>query len=167
MSQIADIMNQLLAPLQTYAATVSGKAIIASDLQHAWEYTQGNENFPKIILIYTGDRIRGDFQTASINRMADIDFSVVVSRNRSLTTDRGAALTNPVGNAIPLYQITEGVRDIIRYTSGLDQMKEWPVDYKGTSQWETGAFISDAYSINFSMLIALPAELDAETVVSP
>jgi hypothetical protein len=156
MSQIAALMQILLVPIAAYAQTISGKAIIASDFQHAWEYCQNNENFPKFVLVYTGENLQGDFQTAAINRMANMDFSLLVSRNRSLTVDRGMSLTLPTGNAIPLFEIVETARDIIRFITGIEIIKQWPIDYKGITQWETGQFISDAYSINFSCAVALP-----------
>ena len=169
MSQIAELLKTLLVPLQAYAQSspVSGQAYIANDLQHAWYYCQNNENFPKLILVYTGERIRGDFQTAAINRMVDMDFTIVVSRNRGLTADRAASLTAPTGNALPLYEIVETARDIIRYTTGIEEIREWPIDYKGISQWETGAFISDAYAINFSCAVFLHDGGLAPLVTSP
>lgn len=155
-SQIACVMTVFLTSLQTYMATQSGKAIIASDELHAWEYTQSNENFPKAILLYQGDELRSDYPLAAIEHISKISFSCIVSRNRSLTQDRGAALTRPVGNARPLFEIVEEVRDIIRcQTSSL--FIEMPVDYSGTTKWQTGTFISDAYSIQFNVPQLLPA----------
>ena len=153
---ISCILNVFLASLQTYMASQSGKAIIASDEIHAWEYTQSNENFPKAILLYQGDELRDAYPVAAINRITKVEFSCIVSRNRSLTADRGAALTQSVGNARPLYLIVREVCDIIRcQTSGI--FIEMPVDYRNTGKWQTGAFISDAYSINFSVPALLPA----------
>lgn len=155
-SQIACLLTVFLTSLTEYMQSQSGKAIIASDELHAWEYSQNNENFPKAILLYQGDELRDDYPVAAINRISKISFSCIVSRNRGLTVDRGQSLTQTVGNARPLFEIVEEIRDIIRCQTS-ELFIEMPVDYSGTSKWQTGAFISDAYSIQFSVPQVLPA----------
>lgn len=156
MSQIAELLNVFLTPLQTYAASISGQAYVVNDLAHAYYFCQRNESFPLLMLTYTGDDIRGDFETAAINRHADLDFTLVVSRNRGLTADRAASIYKDTGNAIRLFEIVETARNIIRYTTGIQTICEWPVDYKGTKPWDQGAFISDAFKIDFSCAVILP-----------
>lgn len=154
---ISCLLNFFLGVIKPYMDTVSGKAIIASDEQHAWEYTQNNENFPKAILLYQGDEIRDPYPVGAVNRITKISFSCIVSRNRSLTQDRGMALTQSVGNALPLYFVVSAIRDIIRCQTS-ELFIEAPVDYTSTTKWNTGTFISDAYSINWTIPALLPAQ---------
>jgi D-3-phosphoglycerate dehydrogenase len=58
-------------------------------------------------LLYQGDALRGTYPTAAIERITRVQFSCIVSRNRSLTQDRAAALTQYVGNAKPLSTLEE------------------------------------------------------------
>lgn len=158
MASIKDLLNLIAGPnsaLATYAQNQQGNCIIASDLQHAWGYCQNNEIFLKLIALYTGEDIRGDFPVAAINHRVDMQFSVVVSRNRGLDANRGQSLVQDTGNARPLFDLVDEVRNLLR---GLDSqlMVEWPIDYKGISQWDTGPFITDAYVIKFSLPADLP-----------
>ena len=155
MSQIADLLNIFIAPLQQYAEDGGHKAFIASDLQHAWNYCFQNENTAKIILMYAGERMRGDPVTNSIYRHVDMDFTMLVSRNRPLSVDRALTLYQDAGNSVKLFQIVEDVRDIIRYTNGIAEIVEWPIAYKGAAQWELPGVIMDAYKIDFSCAVIL------------
>lgn len=155
MSQIACLLNTFLAPLQEYAQANGHLACVASDFSHAWNYMQQNENTAKIILIYAGDRMRGDPVTNSIYRHVDMDFSIMISRNRPLSVDRALTLYQNAGNAKPLYKVVEDVRDSIRFTTGIAEIVEWPIAYKGTHQLELPGVIMDAYVVNFSCAVIL------------
>ena len=161
-------MNVVAGPnsaLATYVQNLSppGFLLIASDLQHAWNFCQSNENAPKFIAVYNGEQIRGDFSVAARNHRVDMQFSLVISRNRALTPDRAMSLSQDTGNARPLWSIVSEARDLIR---GLvsQEFVEWPVDYKGINQWDVGpAWIVDAYVINFSIPADLPWFSDTPT----
>ena len=141
--------------LASYCQDQGGTLLIASDLQHAWGFCQNNENTLKVVVVYTGEDIRGGFAEAAINHRVDMQFSVVISRNRGLDANRAQSMVSDSGYARPLFVLVSEVRNLIRSMAS-ELMVEWPVDFKGISQWDTGPFITDAYVIKFSIPADLP-----------
>lgn len=157
---ISEMMDLVYGPLQNWAQSFQGVAKIASDELQAWYYCQNNENVPKFILVWNGDTIRGNFQTAAINRMSDFSFDLIVSRNRGLQIDRGATLVWPKGNAEPLFKYVAQARDLIRCIS-TSALAEWPIDYRSTTKWDIPGWIVDAYRINYTIANFLPETSEA------
>lgn len=153
--KIKDMMGLIWTALDRWAQDNAGGAYIASDLEHAWRLCQSNTNTPRVIIVYAGENIRGDFSVAAINRRVDREFSVVVSRGRGLQIDRAQTLTDPANNARPLFDLVEEVRDICR-NLWATQFVEDPVDFKNVLQWDSRPYIVDAYCVNFSIADDLP-----------
>jgi hypothetical protein len=157
---IEETMKLLLGPLKFYASRVKGIADIVSDELHLWYYCYNSEDVPKLLLIYNGDKIRGDFKVAALNSMSDFDFDLVVSRNRGLQVDRAQSLAFNAGNAKPLFQIVEEARNLIRCinTPVGTGLVEWPIDYRGTDKWQMPGWIMDGYRVHFSVPNFLPPQ---------
>jgi hypothetical protein len=162
---LQETMGLMYGPLSAFAVSVSGKALIASDELQAWDFCFNNENFPKFILVWTGESLRGSFQTASINRASDQKFDLIVSRNRGLQVDRAQTLAWGAGNATSLWSLAEQARDLIRCietTPGVQPgLDEWPIEYYGCEQWNVPGWIIDAYRFHFGVFNFLPGHSDA------
>ena len=161
---LKDMMDLVYGLLNKYAVSQSGKAAICSSEQQQWYYCFRNENFPLYLLIWTGETLRGSQPNASINRMADQTFDVIVTRNRGLELNRAQTLVYGAGNAPPLYLLTEEARDLVRCITsapGAGQMQEWPIQYHGAEILSLPGFIMDGYRLKFSLMNFLPATSQA------
>jgi len=150
---IADQMNQIIGVLKTAAQDNGGDAFIANDLVHMWKQLFDKSNAEKVLLMYNGEQVRGEFGIAAPLGRVDRQFIVVVSRGRSLMVERGSPLTNQNQNAIPLFTVVEGYRDIIRGLILDPQWTEYPIDYQGVMPFPVGdgGPIIDALQIQFSV----------------
>lgn len=132
----------------------AGGAFIASDQANMWEMAFAASSKLRVIVCCTGEEIRGDFAVAAALHRVDRQFSVLVTRGRSLTSDRGQGLVETIQNSPPLFQMVSQARDVIR--SMLNISAERPVDYKGFRSFpmESG-LVMDAYEITFSTAVDL------------
>lgn len=156
---IADQLVTIKSALQPFINQLdSGNAFICSDLAHLWSKLWDKSTSTKILIMYAGEDIRGPFGTAAVLGRVDRRFIVVVSRGRGINvSDRGALLYETVGNAPPLFDVVEQVRDQCRVLTFDADWCENPVDYKGVLLFATPpGLIIDAMQIEFSVGTQLP-----------
>ena len=163
-NSIKDLFEIVFTPLKAWAESQQAKAVIASDEQQAWAYCFASEVVPKFIIVWTGEEMYGEDSVSAINRMANNNFDIIVTRNRGLQVDRAQTL---VWNAsvTPLFEIVQQVRDLIRCIQDT-ALPEWPINYKGTEQFNIPGFIMDCYRIRFQILNFLPSESPALNAVT-
>lgn len=156
---VADQLEILRHTLREYAIQLdAGNAFVCSDLVHLWSKFWDRSQGTKILILYTGEDIRGAFGDASILGRVDRAFSVVVSRGRGLQVgDRGKPLYQTYQNEQPLFVTVEQVRDLCRTIKFDPQWCEMPVDYRGIKPFASPPdIIVDAYEIQFSCGTNLP-----------
>lgn len=155
---LEEMINIVYEPLNDWVTDNNlGTVLIASDPleAHEWAYTNNSENVCKWVMVYKGDNICFDYPEAAIVSVSDFYFDCIISRNRSLTTNRGQSLTQPVGNAIPFYQLIDQTRDLIRCIEA--PTLSWPLDYRGTTQYSPSKeWIYDGYVISYSIQNRMP-----------
>ncbi len=145
------IIQQVLGP---WAAENGGAAFVASDPEHMWAMAFSASSKLRVIVTYMGESNRGDFAMGAILRRVDREFVVLITRGRGFSYPRGDTLTDTVGNALPMFQLVEEGRELIR--SILNLSVELPLDFKAVKPHAMGQLIMDAYSIEFSAAVDLP-----------
>jgi hypothetical protein len=150
---IAQQMQEIIGALKPAAQAHGGDAFVCSDLVHLWKQLFDKSNSEKVLLMYNGEQIRGEFGIAACLGRVDRQFIVVVSRGRGLTVERGTPLIDQNQNADPMFTVVEGYRDIIRGLVTDPIWTEYPVDYIGIIPFPTGnpGLVVDAYQIQFSI----------------
>lgn len=154
MGQLATILQILSNVLRPWAAAQNaGTAVIASSVNDMWTQAFTSTDKVSAIIAYAGDEARGPFETAAATHRGDFTFNVAIVRGRGLTANRGDSLVTTVGNARPMYDLTEEARDKIRAI--LNISLEQFVDYKETLPFEPaideyGRRV-DGYVIHFSV----------------
>jgi hypothetical protein len=147
-------MEIVYQPLKDWVAGDNlGKVFIAPDplTAHEWAYSNNNEQTCKWIIYYVGDKLCYGNAESSIVSVGDFFFNIIISRNRSLTEDRGQALFQSTGNAVPLYEITDKTRNLLRCIESLELLS-WPIDYLATEQYSPKKeWLYDGYVIHYSI----------------
>lgn len=157
MGEIAAHAKRIVAHLAPYVeAKQGGKVFVASDMIHFWNIAQNSSQKLRVIVLFKGEIARGDFSIANVLNRVDRQWCVGITRGRGFSIERGDTLTDAVGNAPPLFEIYEDIRDIIR--AMLDVSQETPaIDFKTSEMWEIPGYITDALLIHFSTANDIPA----------
>lgn len=153
-SSIAAQLKTIKGIFDIYCTTNKGAAFICSDLVHLWKLLFDNSQGLKILIMFNGETIRGEFGIAAQMGRVDRQFVVVVSRGRCLTpNDPGKALVNDDFNAPPLFELVEEIRDVCRAIIFDANWTERPVDFSNVIPFPTEhtGRIVDAYQISFSV----------------
>lgn len=156
--EIADQLKVLLQVLSPWAVQNGGQAFVCSDPSILWDMAFASSNQLRVLIAYMGEENRAEFPTGAILRRVDRQFTVLITRGRGFSYPRGNTLTDTVGNAIPMFQLVEEGRDLIR--SILNLSEERPLDFKAVRPHQMGELIMDAYSIEFSAAVDLPLITD-------
>lgn len=153
--------------LQDWTQESGGKSFVASSLAHMWETAYQKTDVLRVIVVYMGERIRGDFGIAAIEGRVDREWAVAVVRGRGFAADKQENLVGAVQNAQPLYELIDEAVDICRTIVPDADTCERPVDFKGVRPMQTGNASLDGYLIEFSIgtqrdqLVAVPDDESA------
>lgn len=154
-SYIKDQLNQIRDTLDEWGEEngFSGHVFVVSDIVHMWKQLFDSSQYPKLLIMYNGEQVRGEFGIAAPLARVDRRFMVVVSRGRSMNINPGDALTETNQNSPPLFEQVEEVRDICRAMIFDPDWNENPVDYLGVTPFptENSGRLIDAYQIEFSI----------------
>jgi hypothetical protein len=145
------VSEQLIAirdALSPWAEQRSGVASVVSNLKDLWKQAELSSQKPRILICFTGQKIRGPFGRAAQSGRVDRTFNVAITRGRGFTTERGSTLTDPTGSIDPFYDHLEEVETLIRNIPYLTA--EPPVDYKFNKAMQLGTMVIDGYLIEFS-----------------
>lgn len=134
----------------------SGKAMVASSVGHMWEALRTNTRNVLAVVVYGGERIRGDFGIAAISGRVDRDWTVAISRGRGLVADVQDSLVGTVQDAPPLLDLIWEAANLARCIMPDPNTCERPVDYKGVRTMQMQNQNLDGYLIDFSIGTQLP-----------
>ena len=155
MITIADQLNQMRDTfnLWTQENWSTQSAFIVTDTVHLWKKLFDQSQMPKVLVMYNGEQIRGDFGIAAPLAHVDRRFLVAISRGRGFNLNRGDSFTEDVGNATAFADEIEELRDICRAMIFDPDWCEHPVDYLGIVPFNTAdsGMITDAVQIEFSI----------------
>lgn len=157
--KISEQIKFIVAHLNEYLET-EGEAFACSDLVHMWQQLLNKSNGLRVLVMYAGESLRENFPGASVTGRVDRRFTVLVTRGRALTVERGTPLINSGAWGEPLYDMVENVRDMCRSFLMDPNTTERPIDYIGINLFnsEGSGQLFDAYQIEFSVgtQLALP-----------
>lgn len=158
---VSEQANALQNLLDTWASQMGGEAIIVPTLAKLWDPQFISQTKPRILIAYNGENIRSrygvpDNATAALGRV-DRHWVVAVTRGRSWARRVGDGLSTTVQNAVPLYDVIEELRDLLRAMTQISD--ELPVDFEAIRpmpSMQTGQLYLDAFLVEFSTGVQLP-----------
>ena len=126
---------------------------IVPDMVHMWDLLLNTSQSSRILIMYNGELIRGEFGIAAPLGRVDRRFMVVVSRGQSLTFPISTQYVSTTQNATPFWEDVEEIRDICRALLFDPDWTERPVDYLGVTPFQThgSGTVLDAQTIEFSV----------------
>ena len=154
---ISQQAQQIVTVLQGYAQAAGGVADLVPNLKMLWFQADQSSQKPRILLCYNGEQSRGDFSVANRLHRVDRQWIVAVTRGTGWNSNRGDSFYKTVGNADPLSDIIEEVRELLRCMIGISE--EFPIDFKRISPMNAVNKALDAYAIEFSTANDIPAIL--------
>jgi len=146
--------QQIRDALSGWALQNNGTATIVSDLAHLWRMAYIASDKVRALICYTGEDARGPFSLAAATFRVDRQFTVLITRGRGFNAQRSEGLTDVSQNAVPLYELVDDARNIIR--TMISASVELPVDFKAIRTLQIENVITDAYMIEFSLAADLP-----------
>ena len=156
---MSSISNQCKAIQQALDGKMdSAPAFIASDFVNCWEILLNKPGTCKIAILFEDEKARVNFPGGDITGRVNRYIDVIISRGRGLQSVRSANLTDGSGGGLPLFQLAEAMRDILR-TMRFDPMTDEPPDYVGMGRWgKDEGFNMDAFkcSIWIGTQLAMP-----------
>lgn len=133
-------------------------AFIAGDIIHAYEILKNKPGTAKIAICFMKEDARVNFPGGDITGRVNQYYSVIISRGRGLQNLRSASLTDGAGGGLPLFEMAEKMRDMLRAIRFNPKTDEVP-DYVGLDQWGSGleqGFLIDAYECKIWVGTQLP-----------
>jgi len=126
---------------------------VVPDMVHMWENLLNTSQSSRILIMYNGELVRGEFGIAAPLARVDRKFMVVISRGQSLTFPIAKQYLENVQNAVPFYEDIEEVRDICRALIFDQNWCEQPVDYLGVTPFQSDGSgkVLDAVQVEFSV----------------
>ena len=157
MSTIKSQANALKTALE---GSLDGTNVfIASDFIHAWEMLKSSPAAGSVAILFEEEKARVNFEGGDITGRVDRFFDLVVSRGRGLTLTRSDNLTQGVSGGVPLFEMAEQLRDVVRLMRFDPQTDEVP-NYIGMSRWGKEEGINmDAFKVSIwiGSQLALPS----------
>lgn len=137
-----------------YVLPLGGTSIVASNLRDMWNQAFQASDKPIVYTCWAGDSPRGPSDIMRWTHRVDREWATLVKRGRGFCAIRGDSLNQTVGNAIPFYDVVEGVRDRIRQILSISE--EGLVELRGIRPWQLGNQVLDAYLISFATANDMP-----------
>ena len=148
--------------LDAFAQQYGGVATVVSNLRDLWNQASINSQSPRILIVYNGETARGTFSQIAPWHRVDRFWQVAVTKGRGYYSNRGAGLLDSAVTEMPLFDVVENVRDIIRFMSNISE--ETPmVDFRSIKPMQLGTMILDGYLIEFSTANDIPSNLTTTT----
>lgn len=139
--------------MEKYATPRGGKVKILANMRHLWEEIFMQDDSPRILICYTGETARGEYEGGSRTAMRRVD------RSWQVTIMRGHGFDNllpggEVAGKEDFYDSVEIVRDGLRCMVNISE--EFPVNYRSTrplpnaAPTQTANIFMDAYVVEFT-----------------
>jgi len=151
---ISDQASQISKWIGGYVNDYGGTSVVASNLRDMWEQASQSTDKPIVYTCWMGDSARGGDISRWVHRV-DREWATLVKRGRGFYANRGDSLNQTKGNAVPFYDVVEGVRDRIRQILSISE--EGLVEFNSARAWQLGTQILDAYLLTYRTANDLPA----------
>ncbi len=162
---IASQLKVVRDALREWAAGRHGGVEIAADPEHLFALLQIKPGGFRAVVIFQGETKRGEYEELGF---VDRTFWVVLSFGRSMMLDKGNALVTSRAGNLPLFDLVEECRELIRGISFEEAndsaTTEITPNFKAIETFDTGDLQLDAYRIIFTIGCQLPAVVAAASV---
>lgn len=153
-SQAAQIIKE---QLDDWAGAKGGSTKIIANVAHLWEELEVATDKPRVLICYTGEEARGDYERRGYLRRVDRQWQVVVVRGHGFKN----RVAEGAGNADAFYDVLEQIREKVRVILNISE--EFPIEYLGMEplpnlgpSQKANVFL-DAVSMRFTTANDIPA----------
>lgn len=122
----------------------SALVFIASDKIHAWEILKNRPGTCKIAVGFEGEKARVNFPGGDITGRVNQTYYAIISRGRGLQQVRSDNLIYGSGGGLPLFDLAEQMRDLLRVLN-FNPTNDEPTNYVGLEEWNEVSFDIDAF----------------------
>ena len=153
--KIHALLNQVAAALDTWAVSRGGRAFIAGDPLSVFNHLGDKPGGVRVGVLFAGDVKRGELEEAGV---MDRSFLIVISRGKGFTINAADSLTKGAGGGLPLFQLVEEARDVVRAIAFPEGTTEGTADFKGSQAYQFASdALVDAYQLEFSLACQMDA----------
>ena len=121
-----------------------------------------NSQTPRILICYNGEQSRGSFEQIARWHRVDRSWLVAVTKGRGYYSQRGDTLSNHLNVEMPLFDVVENVRDVVRFMETISEETPMP-DYRGIKPMQLGNLVVDGYLIEITTANDIPSNLTTES----
>jgi len=155
---ISDEAKLIRDALQSWVSQYGGEAAIVSNLREMWNQASINSDTPRILICYMGETARGSFSQLSAWHRVDRNWTVAVTKGRGYYLNRGDGLASTDATELPLYDVIESARDVVRGLQTISEETPMP-DYRGIKPMQLGNLVVDGYTIELTTANDIPSNL--------
>ena len=159
---ISQEANLIQEALQEWVRPYGGQAHIVSNLKDLWNQAALNSQTPRILICYNGEQSRGSFEQIARWHRVDRSWLVAVTKGRGYYSQRGDTLSNHLNVEMPLFDVVENVRDVVRFMETISEETPMP-DYRGIKPMQLGNLVVDGYLIEITTANDIPSNLTTES----
>lgn len=141
--------------LQNWVASYGGTAEIVSNLRDMWNQASISSDTPRILICYNGEVARGSFGHISPWHRVDRSWTIAVTKGRGYYLNRGEGLYDASSAEMPLFDVVETVRDIVRFMTTISEENPTP-DYRNIRPMQLGNLVVDGYIIEITTANDIP-----------
>lgn len=165
---IATQLKIIRDALDKWARTRKGHAHIAGDPYDMFSMLRMTPGGIRVVVMFHSELKRGEYEESGF---VDRTFWVGLSRGRGMKLTPGQDMVEQSAGGPPLFDLIEEARQAIRnisFESTLDigalraTTEDYP-NYKGTNPFQMEGYLMDAYNLEFSIGVQLPAPDDNES----
>jgi len=155
---ISQEANLIQANLQEWVGQWGGSAEVVSNLRELWNQAALNSQSPRILVVYNGEVARGSFEQISRYHRVDRSWLIAVTKGRGYFSNRGASLSEHAQIEMPLFDVIENVRDLVRFMDYISEETPHP-DYRSIKPMQLGNLVVDGYLIEITTANDIPSNL--------
>ena len=152
--KISEQLKAVRDALADWAREHGGQVFVAADPYHLVTLLRETPKAIRCVVMFHGETKRGDYEERGA---VDRTFWVVCTRGQGLKLEPGASLVDGVAGGLPLFDLVEEARQIIRGIQFSADTTEVTPNYLGVEPFSTEGYLVDAYRLEFSIGTQLPA----------
>jgi hypothetical protein len=158
--KISEQLIQLSEMLSAWTKENGGAAAVARDPYHRATLLAATPAGARALIMFHGETKRGDYEEMGA---VDRTFWVVITRGQGLRLSPGANLVEGNAGGKALFDLVEEARQLVRGISFAADTTEVTPNFKSIEPFNVEGYLLDAYKLEFSIGVQLPAPLLPET----
>ena len=158
---IKEQMEMVQDALNVWHKGVGGSCKIANDEPNLFQILGEAPGAPRTAILFDEEDPR-DAENNDISGRVDRKFIIAVSRGRGFKLELGKTLTEGVAGGLPMFELVEQSREILRKLRVTEVPEESVPRYYGSKRLQFQGITTDAYAVTIGLPAQIPDQYENE-----